>query len=138
MLPLHRKEKMDDVKQNSFPYRFAKPAMFTRARSRLTPRQVQVGGFLVLLLFLWLILRGGERVSRHKSPYAASSHYIGPNDNLPIVDFTIQECTKWRWFQSRSKCTSLVKDGWEVSGGALLLAPEKKRDHLSLNPKPLG
>jgi hypothetical protein len=101
-----------------------------RSRSRFAPRQIHVGGFVLVTFLLWLLLRGGERVSRHKSPYAASSRYIGSDDVLPIVDVTIQECTRWRWFEKRSRCTALLDQGWQVSGGDLLLDKGKHRVHL--------
>jgi hypothetical protein len=128
MLPLHRKEKLDDVKQSSFPYRFLRPAMLSKPRRRLTPRQVNTGGFLILLFLLWLIFRNGDRDGRYTSPYAIASHHT--NGTSPIVDITIQECTRWRWFEGRSKCSALLKDGWEISGGDLLLDMGKNRVHL--------
>lgn len=128
MLPLHRKEKLDDVKQSSFPYRFVRPAMFSKPRRRLTPRQIYIGGFLILSFLLWLIFRGGDRGNRYKSPYAVASQRA--NETSPIVDITIQDCTRWRWFEKRSKCTTLLKEGWEISGGDLLLDTGKNRVHL--------
>jgi len=129
MLPLHRKEKLDDTRQHSFPYKFVKPAMFSKPRKRLSPRQIHVGGFLVVSFLIWFIfLRGGDGRNRYKSPYALASHRL--SDNLPIVDVTIQECTRWRWFEGRSKCTRLLHDGWEISGGDLLLDTGKNRVHL--------
>src|SRR5215471_10659995 len=103
MLPLYRKEKLDDIKQNSFPYRFVKPAMFSKTRRRVTPRQIHIGGLLILTFLFWLVRRGGGRVSRYKSPYAIASNHT--DEILPLVDVTIQECTRWRWFEKRSKCT---------------------------------
>ena len=138
MLPLHRKEKLDDVRQNSFPYRFAKPAMFTNKRARFSPRQINIGGFILIFFLLWLIFHGGEKGSRHKSPYAVNSHYLGDGDVLPIVDITIEECTRWRWFESRSKCTRLLKEGWEVSGGDLFLGNGNNWAHLFVKREALG
>jgi hypothetical protein len=138
MLPLHRKEKLDDVRKNSFPYRFAKPAMFARQRGRFTPRQINIGAFILVCFVLWLIFHGGERKSRHKSPYAVNSHYLGDEDVLPIVDITIQECTRWRWFEKRSGCTQLLKSGWEVSGGDLLLDKGSNRVHLFVKREAVG
>jgi hypothetical protein len=129
MLPLHRKEKLDDAKQLSFPYKFVRPAMFSKPRRRFSPRQVHVGGFLILSILIWLIFfRGGDGRNRYKSPYALASQRL--SENFPIVDVTIQECTRWRWFEGRSKCTRLVRDGWEISGGDLLLDTGKNRVHL--------
>jgi hypothetical protein len=131
MLPLHRKQKVDDVDTKAFPYRFAKPAMFARSRAvRLTPRQIRVGGGILVCLILWLLLRGGERYNRYKSPYAATSGYLGDKDVRPIVDITVRECTRWRWFEWRSSCTDLLREGWEVAGGDLLLDTGKYRTHL--------
>jgi hypothetical protein len=109
-----------------------------RQRSRFSRRQVQVGGCILLLLFLWLVTRGEERISRHKSPYAQGSHYIGNNDVLPIVDITVQECTRWQWFQKRSICAAMIQDGWQVSGGDLLLDTGKHRAHLFIKRQPLS
>jgi hypothetical protein len=129
MLPLHRKEKLDDATQHSFPYKFVKPAMFSKPRKRFSPRQIHVGGFLILSFLVWFIFfRTGDGRNRYKSPYALASQ--GLSENLPIVDVTIQECTRWRWFESRSKCTQLLRDRWEVSGGDLLLDTGKNRVHL--------
>jgi len=130
MLPLHRKEKLDDVKQNSFPYRFAKPAMFARQRASFAPRQIQIGGFILATILLWLIFHGRDNGGRYKSPYGVNSRYMGNQDVVPLVDVTIQECTRWRWFESRSKCTELLRQGWNVSGGDLLLDNGKHRTHL--------
>lgn len=55
---------------------------------------------------------------------------MGDNDVVPLVDVTIQECTRWRWFEGRSKCTELLRQGWNVSGGDLLLDMGKHRTHL--------
>jgi hypothetical protein len=102
--------------------------MFFKPRKRFSPRRVHVIGFLVLCLFLWMIShRGGDRENRLRSPYAAASQRMG--DALPIVDVTIQECTRWRWFEKRSKCTALLESGWEISGGDLL-DTGKSRLHL--------
>jgi hypothetical protein len=131
MLPLHRKEKLDDAKQNSFPYRFAKPAMFNaRQRARFAPRQIHIAGFILASFLLWLIFHGGDKATRYKSPYAVNSRYMGPDDVVPILDVTIQECTRWRWFETRSKCAKLLREGWTVSGGDLLLDTGKHRTHL--------
>ena len=128
MLALHRKEKLDDVKQNSFRYRFVKPVMFSRTCRRVSPRQIHISGFLIFVFLLWLIFRGGDRPTRYKSPYATASKRT--DDTLPIVDVTIQECTRWRLFEKWSKCTALLNDGWEVSGGDLLLDMGSNRVHL--------
>jgi hypothetical protein len=129
MLPLNRKEKLDDVKRYPFPYRFAKPAMFSKPRKRLSPRQIYVAAFLFLCLFFWIISRRGSGRNNHfRSPYAVASRHM--DDTLPIVDITIQECTRWRWFEKRSKCTALLESGWEISGGDLLLDTGKTRLHL--------
>jgi len=131
MLPLHRKEKLDDVRQNSFPYRFAKPAMFARKRTSFAPRQIQIVSFMLASFLLWLVLRSVKDTgARYKSPYAVNSRYMGDNDVVPLVDVTIQECTRWRWFEGRSKCTELLRQGWNVSGGDLLLDMGKHRTHL--------
>jgi hypothetical protein len=102
--------------------------MFYKPRRRLSPRQVYVGGFLILSFLFWLIFRKGDRANLYKSPYAIASKPI--NDTLPIVDVTIQECTRWRWFEKRSKCMALLKGGWEISGGDLLLDTGSNRAHL--------
>ena len=136
MLPVHRKEKLDDFKQSSFPYRFVKPAMFSKTRRRFTPRQIHISGFLILAFLLWLVSRGGSRAIRNKSPYAIASKHI--DDTLPIVDVTIEECTRWRWFEKRSKCTALLNDGWEISGGDLLLNMGSNRVHLFIKRHTLG
>src|SRR5438046_2416255 len=136
MHPLHRKEKLHDVKYNSFPYRFVKPAMLSRARRRFSSRQIHISGILILSFLLWLIFRGGDRVSRYKSPYAIASKHT--DDSVPIVDVTIQECTRWRWFEKRSKCTALLNDGWEISGGDLLLDMGRNRVHLFIKRQTLG
>ena len=130
MLPFHRKEKLDDVKPHSFPYRFPRPAMFSNHRRRFSPRKIHIVGFIILFLIVWLLLRRGERPHRYKSPYAVGSRYIGTEDVRPIVDITIQECTRWRWFEKQSKCTALLRNGWEISGGDLLLDEGKHRVHL--------
>jgi hypothetical protein len=127
MLPLHRKQKLDDVSQQSFPYRFVRPAMLARHRKRLTPRQ-QVAVGLGILFLLWLIFHGGERTYRYKSPYALASQRT--EEMLPLQDVTILECTRWRWFASWSKCTAHLKEGWEISGGDLLLDRGQYRTHL--------
>ena len=129
MVPLHRKEKLDDAKQHSFPYKFVRPAMFSKPRRRFSPRAIHVGGFLIFSFLLWFIfLRGGDERNRYKSPYALSSQRL--SHNLPIVDVTIEECTRLRWFEGRSKCTQLLRDGWEISRGDLLLDTGKNRVHL--------
>lgn len=129
MLPLHRKEKLDDAKRQSFPYKFVRPAMFSKPRRRLAPRQTQVAGFLIFSFLLWFVFfRGGKEGNRYRSPYALASQRL--SDNFPIVDVTIQECTRWRWFEGRSKCTELLRNGWEISGGDLLLDTGKNRVHL--------
>ena len=127
MLPLYRKQKLDDVSQQSFPYRFVRPAMLARQRKRLTPRQQLAVGLSIVFL-LWLIFHGGERTYRHKSPYALASKRT--EETLPLQDVTILECTRWRWFASRSKCTALLNDGWEISGGDLLLDKGQYKMHL--------
>src|SRR5437762_1280251 len=114
MLPLHRKEKPGDAKYSSFPYRFVKPAMLSRTRRRFSSRQIRISGFLILSFLLWSIFHGGDRASRYKSPYAIASKHT--DDTVPVVDVTIQECTRWRWFEKWSKCTALLNDGWEISG----------------------
>jgi hypothetical protein len=136
MLPFHRKEKLDKVKQYPFPYRFVKPAMFVRTRRRFTFRQIHISGFFIIAFLLWLMFRGGDRASRNKSPYAIASKHT--DDTLPIVDVTIQECTRWRWFEKRSKCTALLNDGWEISGGDLLLNMGSNRVHLFIKRHTLG
>ena len=128
MLPIHRKEKRD-IKKNSFAYKFVRPAMFAKPRRRLSPRQMQVGGFILVSFLLWFIVfRGGDSGNRYKSSYALASQRL--SDNLPIVDITIQECTRWRLFEQRSKCRELLRHGWEISGGDLLLDTGKNRVHL--------
>lgn len=103
--------------------------MFSKPRKRFSPRRIHVIGVLVLCLFLWVISRrGSDRENRHRSPYAVASQHM--NDTLPVVDVTIQECTRWRWFEKRSKCTGLLESGWEISGGDLLLNTGKTRLHL--------
>ena len=129
MLPLYGKQKLDDVKLNTFPYRFVRPAMLSKQRRRLTLRQIHIGGFLIVSFLIWLIfLHGGDRVGRYRSPYAIASQHA--NETSPIVDMTILECTRWRWFQKQSKCMALLKEGWEISGGDLLLDTGKNRVHL--------
>jgi len=137
MLPLHKKQKLEDVDRNSFPYKFVKPTMFVNRRARFSQHQIRGGGLLTLLFFLWLIFRGGNRVARYKSPYAVNSHYLGNQDFLPIVDITIEECTRWTWFQSRSICTKMLEEGWEISGGDVLLDLGKNRVHLFVNRQPM-
>ena len=128
MLPLYRKEKLDDIKHRSFPYRYVKPAMLGIPRRRRTLRLIHIFGLSTLLLLLWMMLSGNDKRNRYKSPYARiSPHY---NDSWPIKDVTIQECTRWAWFQSRSRCTKLLENGWEISGGDLLLDTGKNRVHL--------
>jgi hypothetical protein len=127
MLPLHRKHKLDDVSQQSFPYRFVRPAMLARQRKRLTPRQ-QVAVGLSILFLLWLIFHGGERTYRHKSLYALASQRT--EETLPLQDVTILECTRWPWLASWSQCTAHLKEGWEISGGDLLLDKGQYRTHL--------
>ena len=136
MLPLHRKKKLDDVELNSFPYRFARPVMISRTRRRLNPRKIHVGGFLIVSFVLWLIFRSGDFQGRYKSPYALASQHT--NDTRPIVDIRIQECTRWSWFESKSKCMALLKEGWEISGGDLLLDTGKNRLHLFVKRHPQG
>jgi hypothetical protein len=138
MLPFHKKEKLDDVDRNAFPYRFVKPAMLSRKRGRFTHRQIHIGGFIVLSFFLWFLFHGRERGNRYKSPYAATAHYIGDEDVLPIIDLTIEECTRWRWFEKRSKCFKMLQDGWVVSGGDLLLDTGKYRTHLFIKREALS
>jgi len=128
MLPLHRKEKLDDVGQQPFPYRFVKPAMIAKQRQRLTPRPVLIGLGLSILFLLWLIFHDGEPTCRYKSPYALRSKHS--EETLPLEDVTIQECTRWPWFVGRSKCTALLNRGWEISGGDLLLDKGNYRTHL--------
>jgi hypothetical protein len=139
MLPFHRKEKVEDVNPDAFPYRFPKPAMMlSRTRTRLAPRQIQIGGFILLSFLLWLIFRSGERINRHKSPYAATSYYLGDEAILPVVDLTVEECTRWRWFEKRSKCFRMIEEGWEVAGGDLLLDTGKYRTHLFIKREALS
>jgi hypothetical protein len=103
--------------------------MFHVPRRRVSLRQIYVAGLLLLSLLLWLIFRGGDERGRHyRSPYALASQHL--DDTLPIVDVTIRECTRWRWFESRSECMNLLKNGWEISGGDLLLDTGKHRLHL--------
>lgn len=138
MLPIYRKQKLDDADRTAFPYRFPKPAMLSRTRGRLAPRQIYVSGFIILSFMIWLLFRSGERESRYKSPYASTSHYLGDNDTLPLVDITIEECTRWRWFEKRSKCFKMLQDGWEVAGGDLLLDTGKYRTHLFIRREALN
>jgi len=139
MLHLHKKEKVEDANPNAFPYRFPKPAMFlSRTRSRLSRRQIQVGVFILVSLLLWLIFRSGERINRYRSPYAASSYYISDDDVSPVIDITIEECTRWKWFEKRSKCFKMLEEGWEVAAGDLLLDTGKYRTHLFIKRGPLS
>jgi len=110
--------------------------MLTTQRRRPTPRHVLIGIGLSILFLLWLIFHGGERTYRYKSPYALRSKHT--DETLPLEDVTIQECTRWLWFVGRSKCTALLNQGWEISGGDLLLDKGKYRTHLFVKRQVAG
>ena len=103
--------------------------MFSNPRRRFSQRQIHFGGFLLVTLLIWLIFfRSGDGRDRYKTPYALASQRL--SETMPIVDVTIQECTRWRLFQGRSKCMDLLHNGWEISGGDLLLDTGRNRLHL--------
>jgi len=149
MLPMHRKEKVEDDDRNSnnsnshyttfLPAKIYYHSLSSRLQSRLTRRQIHIIGILIASLFIWLLFfRSNGRINHHRSPYAATSHYLGPKGTRPIVDVTIEQCTRWTLFQKRSKCTNLIENGWQVSGGDLLLDKASKRVHLFVKREELG